>query len=74
MLLKNSEVIKQNFCHNYLTCYDNVREVDKWMSDLFCLNSTGGGSVTRSLYTNDTDFNTNFKGNLVFMNVSNHAA
>lgn len=35
--------------------YDNITSIPEWMSNLFCILSTGGGSSTRTLYTDDEE-------------------
>lgn len=48
---KDLAIAAQN---NHVICLDNIRNIKTWLSDLFCMTSTGGMSVSRQLYK-DTD-------------------
>jgi hypothetical protein len=39
--------------HSLVLAYDNVSKIPDWLSDNFCRVATGGGFVTRKLYSND---------------------
>jgi hypothetical protein len=55
-----NELIQQ-MSHNYMTIYDNVSALPKWISDEICRAVTGSGSSKRVLYTDDDDFIYNLK-------------
>ena len=55
-----NELIQQ-MSHNYVTIYDNVSTLSKWISDEICRAVTGSGSSKRVLYTDDDDFIYNLK-------------
>jgi len=55
-----NELIQQ-MSHNFVTLYDNVSTLSKWISDEICRAVTGSGSSKRVLYSDDDDFIYNLK-------------
>jgi hypothetical protein len=53
---KNEEDFVLSACYNYLLFYDNVSAIPDWLSDLLCKAVTGGGFLTRKLYSNNEVF------------------
>jgi len=41
--------------NGHLIAYDNLSDVQEWLSDMLCRLSTGGGFGTRQLYTDDEE-------------------
>jgi len=54
-LTSNENEVIQQLDHNYLTFYDNVSYIQKWLSDLLCRAQSGMGYSKRQLYTDDDD-------------------
>jgi hypothetical protein len=55
-----NELIQQ-LSHNYIAYYDNISNLQDWISDQICRAVTGSGSSKRVLYTDDEDFIRNLK-------------
>lgn len=52
---RNGKDIAQQLNHNYCAYYDNVTNIDPWLSDSLCRAITGAGITKRKLYTDDED-------------------
>ena len=55
-----NELIQQ-LSHNYVAYYDNISNLQDWISDQICRAVTGSGSSKRVRYTDDEDFIRNLK-------------
>jgi hypothetical protein len=56
---KDEKELNQQLYHGYYCIYDNLSEMPKWASDLFCRVVYGGGSQKRKLFTDDDDISYN---------------
>ncbi len=58
---RDSSEFVQQLSHNPIAYYDNVSDIQDWISDLLCRAVTGSSFSKRALYTNDDDIYYNFK-------------
>jgi hypothetical protein len=60
----------QQFSHNFLCFYDNVRYAPPWLSDETCRAITGGAFSKRELYTDDEDIPYKYKKRMSFSGIN----
>lgn len=55
---------------NYFCCFDNVSWISKQVSDSLAMMITGGGTISRKLYTNSEIVTTNLKSSLALNGIN----
>ena len=60
----------QQLSHNYVACYDNVKNTPQWLSDEACKAVTGVGQSKRKLYSDDDDIVCEYKRCLGFNGIN----
>ena len=63
-LPRKEEELVQTLAHHYLLFFDNVSNIEGWISDVLCRAVTGGGVSKRQLYTDDEDIIYNLQSNI----------
>jgi len=64
------EELKRVLSKHYLCCFDNVRDMKDWQSDIIAVAVTGGTTTSRALYTNDDDFSRELKTAVIMNGVN----
>ncbi|MGD1838154.1 MAG: hypothetical protein ACPKPY_08870, partial [Nitrososphaeraceae archaeon] len=58
---KDINELIQKLAHNYIAYFDNISNIQYWISDVLCRAVTGSGFSKRELYTDDDDIIYTFK-------------